>query len=103
MVETTHYQTATIKHLGGTLPFTLKISNTILPNINPGINIDPDITYEIEGWDPKINNIECSVNNNGSDIVINFPKLGNIPMIIAFDTYKQWMEERVAVPNDWFK
>ena len=57
MVETTHYQTATIKHLGGTLPFTLKISNTILPNINPGINIDPDITYEIEGWDPKINNI----------------------------------------------
>ncbi len=104
LVETTHYQTATVKHLGGTLPFILKIGDTVLDEIRPAINIDPDYEYVITGWDPKLNNIQCIVNGQeNNSITIGFPEPGSVPMIIAFDTYKQWMEERVAVPKEWFK
>ena len=31
-----------------------------------------------------------------------FPKAGEVPMIIAFDTLVDWQKERVSLPEDWW-
>jgi hypothetical protein len=33
---------------------------------------------------------------------IPFPKKGEVPMIIAFDTFYAWMTERESLRNDWW-
>lgn len=77
-------QTATVKHLCGTIPIRFKVGDTLLPWItdptdleqskkqlrgtfegtptygtgsNPTTGIDPEVTLSVKGWDPKTNNV----------------------------------------------
>lgn len=105
IVQTNAEQKAIIRHLGGILPFTLIVGNTSLGE-HPGILGDnPDEEYVVEGWNPAENNIKVIVRDaeNKSVNTVAFPKMGEVPMIIATDVTKAWMEERVPIPETWWK
>lgn len=117
-------QKAIIRAMGGTLDFTLQIGNTtwtksvngvakgyqttVMYNTNP---IDGAMVldeFDVTGWNPAENNITVSVkskDNNGviTETEIPFPKKGEVPMIIAFDTFYAWMLEQESLPKDWYK
>lgn len=90
---------AVIKHLGGILPFVLKIGDTTLPQLGGEDTFEKDVNLEhdITGWEPANNNISITVNNT----TLSFPKAGAVPMIIACDDSEAWSAERVAF--DWKK
>lgn len=93
-------QTATIRHLGGTLPFNLTIGNTELGWMKGQMNVDPNTVHDITGWNPDANNISISVRQTGSGDGVNsltFPAAGNVPLIIATSTKQPWMQERVSI------
>lgn len=102
--EKSKEQTATIRHLGGTLPFTLTIGNTSLPEMQGMMDVNPNEEYKIQGWIPEQNNISVTVKGtqNGEVHNVSFPEEGEIPMIIAVDPTVNWMEERVAITREWF-
>jgi hypothetical protein len=122
-------QRAIVRAAGGIYNFTLKIGDTewvkgdkvnASQMINTGwgnTTIDPD--YEIDrftvtGWNPNTNNISLYVpqksGTNYTDVmqVIQFPKAGDAPMIIAVDEAQGWMKERQSIPggtnspDDWW-
>ena len=98
-------QEAVIRHLGGTLPFTLTIGDTQLAEHAAAMGSDPDEKYEITGWDKNQHNISVKVKQQGNATVYNnvvFPKAGEAPMIIAVEPTQAWMTERVSVPSSWF-
>ena len=90
---------AVIKHLGGILPFVLKIGDKTLPQLGGEDTFEKDVNleYDITGWEPANNNISITVNNT----TLSFPKDGAVPMIIACDDSEAWSAERVAF--DWQK
>lgn len=90
---------AVIKHLGGILPFVLKIGDKTLPQLGGEDTFEKDVNleYDITGWEPANNNISITVNNT----TLSFPKAGAVPMIIACDDSEAWSAERVAF--DWKK
>lgn len=90
---------AVIKHLGGILPFVLKIGDKTLPQLGGEDTFEKDVNleYDITGWEPANNNISITVNNT----TLSFPKAGAVPMIIACDDNEAWSAERVAF--DWQK
>ena len=90
---------AVIKHLGGILPFVLKIGDKTLPQLGGEDTFEKDVNleYDITGWEPADNNISITVNNT----TLSFPKAGAVPMIIACDDSEAWSAERVAF--DWKK
>ena len=90
---------AVIKHLGGILPFVLKIGDKTLPELGGEDTFEKDVNleYDITGWEPVNNNISITVNNT----TLSFPKAGAVPMIIACDDSEAWSAERVAF--DWKK
>lgn len=90
---------AVIKHLGGILPFVLKIGDKTLPELGGEDTFEKDVNleYDITGWEPANNNISITVNNT----TLSFPKAGAVPMIIACDDSEAWSAERVAF--DWKK
>ena len=85
-------QKATVRHLGGILPFQLTIGDTTLPQLGSTATFgaDVELEYGIEGWNPAGNNISIAVN----DARLSFPKAGAIPMIIACDNTVAWSAER---------
>lgn len=95
-------QKATIKHVGGNIPFTLTIGNTVIKDHAPGY-ADLKEEHEITGWDPEANNISVSVRNLSNTAIynINFPKAGEAPLIIATNTEQTWMGEREKI--DWLQ
>ena len=115
-------QKAIIRAMGGTLDFTLKIGNTQWTksvdgvaagyNVSTMYNTQNNVVWDkvlaefpVTGWDPSTNNITVSVKSIVSDeviISIPFPKVGEIPMILAFDTVVDWQKERVSLPSDWW-
>lgn len=116
-------QKAIVRAMGGTIDFTLQIGNTKWTksvegvaagyNVSTMYNTSGDVVWDkvlaefpVTGWDPTNNNISVSVKstaNNGVIITIPFSKVGEIPMIIAFDTVVDWQKERVSLPSDWWK
>lgn len=97
-------QKAVIRHLGGTLPFTLTIGGTQLDEMQGKMNANPDTEFTVTGWIPESNNISMKVNNGTSgDVNIGFPADGEVPMVIAVDEDVNWMEERVAITKEWFE
>ena len=50
-------QKATICHLGGILPFTLKVGNTDFGEMDGQLDKDVKIEKNISGWDPDKNNV----------------------------------------------
>ena len=115
-------QKCIIRAMGGTLDFTLKVGNKtwtksdegakkgyktiVMYNTNP-IEKDKVLAeFDVEEWDPTENNVSVSVvskENNGVITVIPFPKKGEVPMIIALDTFYAWMPEQESLPKDWYK
>jgi len=97
-------QEAVIRHLGGTLPFTLKIGDTQLEEMQGRLGADPNTKFDVTGWDINNHNISIEVRQMGNQGVnkIGFPKAGEAPMIIAVDPSQKWMPERQSVPEDWF-
>ena len=58
----------------------------------------------VEKWDPEQNNVTVTV--QGRDNVsyyttFNFPKEGEVPMIIATDLTEMWNNERVSIEKRW--
>ena len=96
-------QKATIRHLGGILPFTLKVGNTDFGEMEGQLDKDVKIEKNVSGWNPETNNISISVKQkNGVYVEIKFPRAGDVPMIIAVEPTQEWMPERQCVPKDWF-
>ena len=103
-------QKAVVRHLGGTLPFTLTIGSTTLPVMGgqKTFKTDPNLEFEVSGWNINTHNLSIEVQqpqgNSTSDIVfhIKFPKEGEAPMIVAVDPWQTWMGERQSVPESWF-
>jgi len=115
-------QKCIIRAMGGTLDFTLQIGSTKWTKSDDGAkkgyqptvmyNTDPIdgamvlAEFEVEEWNPAENNVTVSVvskENNGVITVIPFPKKGEVPMIIALDTFYAWMPEKESLPKDWYK
>lgn len=114
-------QKCIIRAMGGTLDFTLKIGNktwtksvdgvakgyqpAVMYNTNPIKKDEVLAEFDVTGWNPTENNVSVSVvskENNGVITVIPFPKKGEVPMIIAFDTFYPWMTEQESLPDNWW-
>ena len=114
-------QKCIIRAMGGTLDFTLKVGNktwtksdegakkgyqpAVMYNTNPIKKDEVLAEFDVEEWDPTENNVSVSVvskENNGVITVIPFPKKGEVPMIIAFDTFYPWMTEQESLPDNWW-
>lgn len=143
-------QTATVKHLCGTIPIRFQVGNTMLPwitnptdleqskkqlrgesvtNLTYGTGsgkiygIDPNVTIDVTGWDPKTNNVVVYAGwdskngvpttpatdsndgiKSGSDWWSTFPERGTIPCIIATDVTDKWTAECVNITvTPWWK
>ena len=113
-------QRAVVRALGGTIDFELYIGDTNTPWIKSvdseysvgtmvnttNINFKQELAkFDVTGWDPELNNIRVVVNGNPSQGTqprsIDFPKAGEVPMIIAYDTNVNWQAERVSLPKSW--
>ena len=107
---------AIIRAMGGTIDFELTIGDTkwvksengfdVKTMYNTQGNVEYDkvlAEFEVEGWDYDTNNIGVNVmGKDGQLFNIQFPKTGEVPMIIAVDPTQKWMGERVSVPRSWF-
>lgn len=103
--ETGYRQEAIIRHLGGELPFILKIGDTQLEERQGKIGANPNEVIDITGWDINTHNVSIQVRHRDNAQVYNnvvFPKAGEAPMIIAVNPTTEWMNERVSVPETWF-
>ncbi len=101
-------QEAVIRHLGGTLPFVLKIGNKeYAAGGQDTFQTSPDLKLDdVTGW-TGLNgahnvSIEAEQKNSEGVFKVQFPKAGEAPMIIAVDPSQGWMTERQSVPADWF-
>ena len=102
-------QEAVIRHLGGTLPFVLKIGNKeYAAGGQESFQTSPDLKLDnVTGWTglTGVHNISVQVQQKDNQDVYNnvvFPKAGEAPMIIAVDSSQGWMTERQSVPESWF-
>jgi hypothetical protein len=102
-------QEAVIRHLGGILPFVLKIGNTeYAAGGQESFQTSPDLKLDnVTGWTglTGVHNISVQVQQKDNQDVYNnvvFPKAGEAPMIIAVDSSQGWMTERQSVPESWF-
>ncbi len=94
-------QKATIRHLGGILPFVLKVGDTTFEEMGSEATFKQDVTIEkeITGWSRVNNNISITVRQSeGSQNAwqVNFPQTGTVPMIIATDITVPWSAECVS-------
>lgn len=117
-------QTAEIKTLGGTLPFKVKVGDTVFDEVNPNSYHSGTVPQrgfhpsaygwakmEITGWNPSTNNIKITVGTEAKEgateletaRTIDFPEVGKTPYIIAVDQTVDWSDEEVKVPSNWFK
>lgn len=143
-------QTATVQHLCGTIPIRFKVGDTLLPWITDPTNldqskaqlnrtfegtpnygtgsestqgIDPKVTLDVTGWDPKTNNVVVyagwdarngvattpNTNDDGSfysntEWLSEFPIPGTVPCIIATDVKDMWTAECVDITETpWWK
>ena len=101
-------QEAIVRHLGGTLPFVLKIGNKeYAAGGQDTFQTSPDLKLDdVTGWTGLngVHNVSIEVEQKNSEGVfkVQFPKAGEAPMIIAVDPSQGWMTERQSVPADWF-
>ena len=108
-IESPAVQTATLRHLGGTLSWNIKIGDTWFSGsedemLQNSMNSNPEITKDVSGWNPDTHNILVKVKGQQSEnvYIIPFPKVGEVPMVIAKDTYQPWMDERQHIPSSWW-
>lgn len=106
-----------VRALGGTLGISIKVGNstwskaptyvnTEMLNTTAG-NVDYSKSladFEVTGWIPSQNNVSVTVTGkDGYTWEVVFPLTGEVPFIVATADGKEWMNERVGVPNiEWF-
>lgn len=114
-------QKAIIRAMGGTIDFTLTIGNTVwskgVQGVAAGYKVetmyntenpkwdDVLVEFPVQGWNPSTNNVTLtakSLTNEDVILSIPFPRVGEVPMIIALDTFVDWQKERVSLPKDWW-
>ena len=107
--ETGKRQEAVIRHLGGRIPFILKIGNKeYAAGGQDTFQTSPDLKLDdVTGWTglSGVHNISIQVQQKDNQGVYNnvkFPRAGEAPMIIAVDPSQAWMSERQSVPESWF-
>lgn len=118
-------KTAIIRAMGGTLDFTLEIGGTTWTKSVDGAKLSPVVnvkdmvntkadeinynreiaSFSVPNWNPDANNITITVNGTMFDTIykIQFPHVGEVPMIVAVSPEIQWMTERVGVPAEWWQ
>jgi len=116
-------QKAIIRAMGGTIDFTLKIGSTTWRKSVEGVaagfevetmyNTEKPVVWDkvlaeftVENWNPATDNITVtanSVDNDGVILTIPFPRVGEVPMIIAVDTFVDWQYEKQSLPKDWWE
>lgn len=106
-----------VRALGGTLGISIKVGdktwskaptyvNTEMLNTTAG-NVDYSKSladFGVTGWIPSQNNVSVTVTGkDGYTWEVVFPLKGEVPFIVATADGKEWMNERVGVPNkEWF-
>ncbi|MDO4497872.1 MAG: hypothetical protein Q4B58_08625 [Bacteroidales bacterium] len=110
IIETKRDQFLTLKHLGGTLEFSVQVGNkTPIARHEGVLGQDYNDRYVLEGnpWLPESHNIKVYIFNpeiGSKPVEITFPTIGDpAPMILAFDRDKKWSAERVAITKEWFE
>ena len=110
-----------VRALGGTINVTIKVGNTTWQKENNkiidanGEEVDAVVTkmynttppteewilaeFPVKDWDPEDNNVTVTVYTNGQNgtffpMPVNFPKKGDIPMMVAVNVTKMWMYEQ---------
>ena len=115
-------QKAIIRAMGGTIDFTLQIGSTkwqkSVDGVAAGYNVETMyntenpvwdealVEFTVKDWNPATDNITVtanSVDNDGVIITIPFPREGEVPMIIAVDTFVDWQLEKKSLPKDWWE
>jgi len=105
-----------VRAMGGTLDFNLKVGSTEWSKSGAQYNIeemyntiDPDYTsteyarFDVDNWQPELNDVTVTVKGNDGVFVLPFPKDGEIPYMIATNIVKPWSKERVNVNSlGWF-
>ena len=110
-------QECIVRALGGTIPVTITVCGTswskpadkVKNMINTGADgnaIDPAMEiakFTVTGWDPSKNNqVSVSVEDkNGFKFITEFPKDGEIPLMVAFSIAKPWKAEKVKITPEW--
>jgi hypothetical protein len=105
-----------VRALGGTLGIKINVGNnswskastyveTEMLNTKGEVDYDKCLAeFDVTGW--NADNSKVSVEVTGKDgykWVLKFPETGEVPFIVATADGKEWMNERVAVPNkEWF-
>ena len=128
VIPNSRHQEAIVRAAGGTMNFTIEIGTntktrwTKTPTyaatdmLNTGWGNTPiyysgdqsilaRFTIDNNDWNPNTNNIRVLVDGNGETdgIIIEFPKPGEAPMMIAVPETQTWMPERSSAPESWFK
>jgi hypothetical protein len=110
-------QECIVRALGGTLPITITVCGKswskpeaqVGDMINTGadgnaIDTAKEIAkFTISGWDPTKNNqVSVSVQDrDGFKFITEFPKDGEIPLMVAFSIAKPWKAEKVKITPEW--
>ena len=105
---------AEVRALGGKLNFELKIGDTtwtksdtfkdftqMLGTSTPDLKAEPlHVIENISGYDYDKNNVELTVFNDGDKVArkIDFPEVGDIPLMIATPLNIIWSKEKVKFP-----
>lgn len=76
----------------------------VWPNNNSEDGNSSSVTvYWNGGIDGGQNNLDEGINNVQMPQIVEFPKPGKYPYIIATDQTVQWMDERISIPETWMK
>ena len=112
---------ARVRAMGGTMDFTLTIGSTEWKKSDyfdagtmyntKNINFNTVLAEFVvdNSWTPSNNKVSVWVagkNNNpgqSKGMTIKFPNPGQTPLMIAFDTDREWMTERTGIPENWLK
>ena len=110
-------QECIVRALGGTLPITITVCGTswskpadqVSNMINTGADgkaIDTGMEiakFTVSGWDPTRND-QVSVkvqDKDGFSFITEFPKNGEIPLMVAFSIAKPWKTEKQPITAAW--
>ena len=103
--STTKTQKLALKHLGGTMTFSIYVGSELIVADHVAL-LDRDIEgeeWDITSWVPEENNIKFVFQTGENDGVyeISFPDRGKTPLMLATDTTQAWMAERTRI--DWLE
>ena len=111
--------TAAVRALGGRYDFELKLGNTawrksdtfedftqMMGTTAPELNADPlHVIENVSGFNMDANNIELTVFNEEGKVArkVDFPNVGDIPLMIATPLNIIWSKEKVKFPFETYE